>query len=133
MSQIRFDGQVVVITGAGRGLGAAYARLIAALGGAVVVHDAGVAGDGSGFDPSIADDVVSEIVAAGGQAAACYDNLEDQADCTRIVEVAVTHFGRLDALVHNAGKPVASRAALRDRPLRQSGTPGGRDGAAQAG
>jgi NAD(P)-dependent dehydrogenase (short-subunit alcohol dehydrogenase family) len=103
MSEIRFDGQVVVITGAGRGLGAAYARLIAARGGSVVVHDAGVAADGGGFDPSVADAVVAEIVAAGGRAAACYDNLEDQAAGARIVEFAVARFGRLDALVNNAG------------------------------
>jgi NAD(P)-dependent dehydrogenase (short-subunit alcohol dehydrogenase family) len=100
---IRFDGQVVLVTGAGRGLGAAYARLLAARGGAIVIHDAGVARDGSGFDPSVADAVVSEIAAAGGTAAACYENLEDPAACGRIVESAVAHFGRLDALVHNAG------------------------------
>jgi NAD(P)-dependent dehydrogenase (short-subunit alcohol dehydrogenase family) len=68
---IRFDGQIVVITGAGRGLGAAYSRLIAALGGTIVVHDAGVAQDGDGFDPSVADTLVAEINAAGGTAAAC--------------------------------------------------------------
>ena len=103
MSPIRFDGQVVVVTGAGRGLGAAYARLMAALGGAIVVHDAGVAPDGSGFDPSVADTVVAEIAAAGGTAAACYENLQDAAACARVVEFAVARFGRLDALVHNAG------------------------------
>jgi NAD(P)-dependent dehydrogenase (short-subunit alcohol dehydrogenase family) len=100
---IRFDGQVVIITGAGRGLGAAYARLLAALGGAIVVHDAGVAPDGSGFDRSVADIVVAEITAAGGTAAACYENLEDALACERVVEFAVARFGRLDALVHNAG------------------------------
>ena len=55
---IRFDGQVALITGAGRGLGAAYARLLASRGASVVVHDAGVAPDGSGFDPGIADEMV---------------------------------------------------------------------------
>jgi NAD(P)-dependent dehydrogenase (short-subunit alcohol dehydrogenase family) len=100
---IRFDGQVVLVTGSGRGLGAAYARLAAARGAAVVVHDAGVAQDGSGFDASVADAVVSEITAAGGTAAACYENLEEPAACARVVEFAVAHFGRLDALVHNAG------------------------------
>jgi NAD(P)-dependent dehydrogenase (short-subunit alcohol dehydrogenase family) len=100
---IRFDGQVIVVTGAGRGLGAAYARLLAARGGTIVVHDAGVAQDGSGFDPSVADAVVAEITAAGGNAAACHENLEEGAACARVVEFAVARFGRLDALVHNAG------------------------------
>ena len=68
---IRFDGQVVV-TGTGRG----WARRMPGFWPrAVVVHDAGMAQDGSGFDPSVADTVVSEIVAAGGIAAACYENL----------------------------------------------------------
>jgi NAD(P)-dependent dehydrogenase (short-subunit alcohol dehydrogenase family) len=100
---IRFDGQVILVTGAGRGLGAAYARLIASRGGAIVVHDAGVAQDGSGVDPAVADAVVSEITAFGGTAAASYENLEDAAACERVVEFAVARFGRLDALVHNAG------------------------------
>ena len=100
---IRFDGQVIVVTGAGRGLGAAYARLIAARGGAVIVHDAGVAQDGSGFDPSVADAVVAEITAAGGTAAACYENLEDALAAGRVVEFAVARFGRLDVLILNAG------------------------------
>ncbi len=103
MPEVRFDGQVIVITGAGRGLGAAYARLIAARGGAVVVHDAGVAQDGTGFDPSVADTIVSEITGAGGTAAACNENLEDAAAAGRVVEFAIARFGRLDALVHNAG------------------------------
>jgi NAD(P)-dependent dehydrogenase (short-subunit alcohol dehydrogenase family) len=100
---IRFDGQVVVITGAGRGLGAAYARQIAARGGTIVVHDAGVAQDGSGFDPSVADAVVAEINAAGGVAAACYENLEDPGAGQRVIEFAVSCFGRVDALINNAG------------------------------
>src|SRR5215813_12428788 len=100
---IRFDGQVVLVTGAGRRLGAAYARLFAERGAAVVVHDAGVAQDGSGFDRGVADAVAGESVEAGGKAAACYDNLKDADACTAIVASAVGRFGRLDALVHNAG------------------------------
>lgn len=100
---IRFDGQVAIVTGAGRGLGAAYARLLAARGASVVVHDAGVAQDGSGFDPAIADGVVQQIAAENGVAAACHENLETTEACRRIVEFAVDRFGRLDALIHNAG------------------------------
>lgn len=100
---IRFDGQIVVITGAGRGLGAAYARLIAARGGTIVVHDAGVAEDGGGFDPSVADAVVAEINAAGGTAAACYENLEAAGAGERVIEFAVSRYGRVDALINNAG------------------------------
>jgi NAD(P)-dependent dehydrogenase (short-subunit alcohol dehydrogenase family) len=100
---IRFDDQVIVITGAGRGLGAAYARLIADRGGTIVVHDAGVAQDGSGFDPSVADAVVAEINATGGLAAACYENLEDADAGQRVIEFTVSRFGRIDALINNAG------------------------------
>jgi NAD(P)-dependent dehydrogenase (short-subunit alcohol dehydrogenase family) len=100
---IRFDGQVAVITGAGRGLGAAYARLLARRGAKVVVHDAGVAQDGSGFDRSVADGIAAEIVGAGGAAAACYQNLEDPGAGDSIAAFALERFGRIDVLVHNAG------------------------------
>lgn len=100
---IRFDGQVAVVTGAGRGLGAAYARLLARRGGSVVVHDAGVAPDGSGFDPAVANAMATEITAAGGRAAACHENLEGAGAGRRVVEFALDRFGRIDALIHNAG------------------------------
>jgi NAD(P)-dependent dehydrogenase (short-subunit alcohol dehydrogenase family) len=70
---VRFDGQVAVVTGSGRGLGATYARALAARGAAVIVHDAGVAPDGSGGDRGPADAVVEEIIRAGGTAAAAYE------------------------------------------------------------
>ncbi len=100
---IRFDGQVAIVTGSGRGLGEAYARLLAERGARVVVHDAGVTLEGQGFDASVADGVVSKITATDGSAIACYENLETRAGCQRVVECALEHFGRLDILVSNAG------------------------------
>jgi NAD(P)-dependent dehydrogenase (short-subunit alcohol dehydrogenase family) len=114
---IRFDGQVVVVTGAGRGLGAAYARLIAARGGSLIVHDAGVAQDGTGFDPSVADAVVAEIRAAGGIAAACYENLEDGGAGERIIEFAISRYGRIDAVVNNAGLVIFASLAETERTV----------------
>jgi NAD(P)-dependent dehydrogenase (short-subunit alcohol dehydrogenase family) len=103
MSEIRFDGQVALVTGSGRGLGAAYARALAGRGANVVVHDAGVDADGTGGDQGLADAVVAEIEAAGGTAVACYENLESEAACLATVAFALERFGRLDAVVQNAG------------------------------
>ncbi len=100
---IRFDDQVAVVTGSGRGLGEAYACLLAARGARVVVHDAGVTLDGQGFDPAIADSVVRKIIEAGGRAVSCYENIETREGCQRVIETALEHFGRLDILVSNAG------------------------------
>ncbi len=100
---IRFDGQVAIVTGSGRGLGRAYATLLATRGASVVVHDAGVALDGTGFDPGVADAVVQEIAAAGGKAAPCYENIELREGCLRVIDTALSQFGRMDILIHNAG------------------------------
>jgi NAD(P)-dependent dehydrogenase (short-subunit alcohol dehydrogenase family) len=100
---IHFDGQAVIVTGAGAGLGRAYARLLAARGASVVVNDFGgnVHGLGNGVGP--ADEVVSEIRAAGGIAIANYDSVATPEGGKAIVATALQHFGRIDALVHNAG------------------------------
>jgi NAD(P)-dependent dehydrogenase (short-subunit alcohol dehydrogenase family) len=110
MSEIRFEDQVVLVTGAGRGLGAAYARAFAARGANVVVHDAGVERDGSGGDPSVAHDVADEI---GG--APCVENLETEDGCRRTVEFALERFGRLDAVIQNAGLNVWEELEEADR------------------
>ena len=105
---IRFDNRVAIVTGAGRGLGRAHALLLASRGASVVVNDNGAAGDGRGGDPSPADSVAAQIRAAGGTAIANHEDVSDAAGARRLVDAAVSAFGRLDILVNNAG-------ILRDR------------------
>ena len=100
---IDFKGQVVVVTGAGRGLGRAYAREIARRGASVIVNDLGCATSGEGSDPSVADRVVTEIVEEGGVAAPSYDSVATPEGGAAIVEAALSQFGRVDAVISNAG------------------------------
>ena len=100
---IDFNGQVVVVTGAGRGLGRLYAIDLAQRGAAVVVNDLGAAMSGAGSDPGVAQQVADEITQAGGTAVASYDSVDDPASAQAIVDTAVDRFGRLDAVVSNAG------------------------------
>ena len=103
MSTIRFDNQVVIVTGAGGGLGREHALLMAARGAKVVVNDLGGSVHGEGGGQAPADQVVKEITAAGGTAVANYDSVATPEGGKAIVAAAITAFGRLDALVHNAG------------------------------
>jgi NAD(P)-dependent dehydrogenase (short-subunit alcohol dehydrogenase family) len=100
---VRFDGKVVAVTGAGRGLGAAYARLLAERGASVVVNDLGTSMSGEGASASAADSVVSDIVRSGGAAIANYGDITEVSGAASIVDDALTRFGRLDALINNAG------------------------------
>jgi NAD(P)-dependent dehydrogenase (short-subunit alcohol dehydrogenase family) len=108
------DGRVVIVTGAGRGLGRAHALEFARQGARVVVNDLGVERDGSGASSAAADAVVDEIRSAGGEAVANPDDIADWAGAERLIHTAVDAFGGLDVLVNNAG-------FVRDRMLAGSG------------
>ena len=100
---IDFRGQVVVVTGAGRGLGRSYAKELARRGASVVVNDIGATMHGEGSDPGVADRVVEEIDRAGGRAVASHDSVASPEGGEAIVRAAVDRFGGLDAVVSNAG------------------------------
>ncbi|XP_064412486.1 peroxisomal multifunctional enzyme type 2 isoform X1 [Latimeria chalumnae] len=102
---LRFDGRVVLVTGAGGGLGREYALAFAERGASVIVNDLGVSIKGEGKSSSAADKVVEEIRAKGGKAVANYDSVEDG---DKLVQTALNEFGRIDVLINNAG-------ILRDR------------------
>jgi 3-hydroxyacyl-CoA dehydrogenase/3a,7a,12a-trihydroxy-5b-cholest-24-enoyl-CoA hydratase len=98
--EMRFDDRVVVITGAGAGLGRSHALDFASRGAKVVVNDLGGGGHGEGKSSEAADKVVEEIIEAGGEAVANYDSVEDGA---AIIRTALDNFDRVDVLVNNAG------------------------------
>ncbi len=100
---IDFTDQVVIVTGAGRGLGRLLAIDIARRGGSVVVNDLGGTMHGGGSDSSVADQVVEEIERAGDVAVASHESVASPEGGEAIVRAAVDRFGRLDAVVSNAG------------------------------
>jgi NAD(P)-dependent dehydrogenase (short-subunit alcohol dehydrogenase family) len=104
------DGKVALVTGAGGGLGREHALALARAGAKLVVNDLGGSRDGSGKSASMADQVVDEIRAQGGEAVASYDTVAEVAAGERIVQTAVDAFGKLDVVVNNAG-------ILRDKTL----------------
>ncbi|MCY1389717.1 3-phenylpropionate-dihydrodiol/cinnamic acid-dihydrodiol dehydrogenase [compost metagenome] len=100
MSELRFDGKVAIVTGAGNGLGRAHALLLASRGAKVVVNDLGVTTEGLGTSSAAADAVVAEIKAMGGEAVANYNSVTEG---EKIVATALEAFGTVDILINNAG------------------------------
>lgn len=103
MAKLTFEDRVVVITGGGRGLGRSYALLLASLGAKVVVNDLGGAISGDAPSADVANSVVEEIRAAGGEAIANTDSVATPEGGKAIIQAALDTWGRIDALIHNAG------------------------------
>ena len=97
------EGRVVIVTGAGRGIGRAHALLLAARGAGVVVNDVGSSMGGEGADAEPASAVAAEIVAAGGAAIANHSDVSTTTGAQALVDAAIARFGRVDILVNNAG------------------------------
>ena len=103
MSDISFEDRTVIVTGAGNGLGKAYAIDLGNRGAKVVVNDLGGAVDGSGSGNTPADEVVNEIISNGGEAVANYDSVATKDGGESIVQSAIDNFGTVDAVINNAG------------------------------
>ncbi|MTV23817.1 SDR family oxidoreductase [Nitriliruptoraceae bacterium ZYF776] len=103
MAEIDYEGRVAVVTGAGGGLGRSHALLLASRGAKVVVNDLGGSRDGSGAGSEMADQVVEEIRAGGGEAVANYDSVATWDGGAAVVQTALDAFGRIDIVVNNAG------------------------------
>jgi NAD(P)-dependent dehydrogenase (short-subunit alcohol dehydrogenase family) len=103
MSDMRFDGRVAVITGGARGLGRAYAELLASLGAKIVINDNGSAVTGSGSDAGPAEEAAQALRDLGAEAVASTDSVATPEGGKAIVQCALDNFGQIDVLIHNAG------------------------------
>ncbi len=103
MAELRFDDRVAVVTGAGRGLGRAYALLLASRGARVVVSDTGGTISGENPDASVAEAVAKENTTSGGEAVACTESVATAEGGQAIIAAALDRYGRVDILIHNAG------------------------------
>jgi NAD(P)-dependent dehydrogenase (short-subunit alcohol dehydrogenase family) len=112
--KLRFDGQAIIITGAARGLGLAYARLLAERGARLVINDLGVDLDGSGGSEAPARLAAEEIQKAGGHATADASDIASEEGAQRVVEACLRAWGRVDAVINNAGN------FLGQRPLQEA-------------
>jgi 3-hydroxyacyl-CoA dehydrogenase/3a,7a,12a-trihydroxy-5b-cholest-24-enoyl-CoA hydratase len=109
MQELRFDGQAVIVTGAARGLGLSYARLLAARGANVVINDLGVAMDGTGGSDGPAREAAEQICSAGGNAIAEASDVATEAGAHAVVECCMRAWGRVDAVINNAGNFLGQR------------------------
>ncbi|WP_300396967.1 SDR family NAD(P)-dependent oxidoreductase [uncultured Sphingobium sp.] len=103
MSQMDFRGRTVLITGAGRGLGLAYARAVGKLGATVLLHDVGADTDGTGTEPAIAENAAARLSIEGITAHPFHTPINTRDDCHTLVRNCLAVNGRLDAVIHNAG------------------------------